>query len=149
MSLPGLLPQGDVASAPSGSYMKRSKEAERRHACGVVWAAGGKQDAEAERMRLTRSLPAESVKQLLEQWNKTRGDWWLCTWGELQPAMGSSMMEIPLALGTGYTAWWSNWKPLSCGHSHGPLGWSYGHPYPAATESSLRLALGRFGSIHG
>ena len=98
MSLPGLLPQGDVASAPSGSYMKRSKEAERRHACGVVWAAGGKQDAEAERMRLTRSLPAESVKQLLEQWNKDEGGLVaLQLGGELQLAMGSSMMEIPPA----------------------------------------------------
>lgn len=96
MSLPGLLPREDVALAACGGYLKRSKEVERRRACGVVWAAGGKHDAEAERMRLTRSLPAESVKQLLNAWTTADGQLVALQLGdELQLAMGSSMVEIP------------------------------------------------------
>ena len=68
MSLPGVLGETDLNRAKRGGYLKRTNLRKPSSRVGLTWAAGKKEEAEAERMRLTRCIPTESVIRLLKHW---------------------------------------------------------------------------------
>ena len=57
LSLPGILKPADITGYSAKPYLRRTKKKKVITEIGIVWAAGEKKDAEAERMRITRSLP--------------------------------------------------------------------------------------------
>tara|TARA_Y100001954_G_scaffold91506_1_gene100194 strand:+ start:14924 stop:16423 length:1500 start_codon:yes stop_codon:yes gene_type:complete len=95
MSLPGIIPAEEVERAPKGNYLKCLNEGTTRRGVGIVWAAGKKDDAEAERMRVTRNLPAEKARELLKM-SKTIEPFFALQLGEeLKEAANYSKITIP------------------------------------------------------
>ena len=95
MSLPGLLPKSETDTKPNYRYLRKGKSKARKQGIGIVWAAGEKENAEAERMRITRSIPVENVRELL-QLSHGNQQWIALQLGEeLKIALDYQKIQIP------------------------------------------------------
>ena len=95
MSLPGILAEEEVIKTCT-QYLKRTNTGAKKRGIGIVWAAAPQDEYEAERRRITRSLPCEAVKKLLKYWPENTDQLIALQLGiELQWASKNSKIMIP------------------------------------------------------
>jgi hypothetical protein len=71
MSLPAALKMEWLMTDPQGGYLHRSAPIGGGTGIGLTWAAGVKQDQEAERVRQNRSIPTTKIAGWIRQWQTT------------------------------------------------------------------------------
>ena len=69
MSLPGSLPINSMVLNPEGGYLKSYRDVNKAKGIGLVWAAGLKNEFEAERSRLNRSISTKLIFHWIDYWH--------------------------------------------------------------------------------